>query len=225
MLPIREALSRRSTTGGADLTISRESMDGARAKVTHREESFDAAISTATQYVSLANAGAMVALLSFIGATGKEITNVAIMAIPFVVFTIGIAASAYGIYQNAHLKKANLAESITSLSTAYHQSNISLFNDTANGAETYLSEIERSSFVAFISLLGGILLSAALFPLLSWKSEAPQQPAGAAPIYISASVVCSAYSGGLVQEASRSSSDRSLAASCASTYPTTTTEK
>lgn len=209
------------------MTISRETMDGARAKVTHREESFDAAINTATQYVSLANAGAMVALLSFIGATGKEISNVAIMAVPFAFLTMGIAASAYGIYENAKLKRANLSESITSLATAYQLNNIALFNDTANGAGGYLKSIELSALIALAFLILGILISAALLPFLEWKSDRETKSDRADPAYISASAVCSfspeqpdqVVSGGHL------SSHPNVAATCVSTDPAPTFEK
>lgn len=202
-------------------------MDSARAKITHREESFDAAINTATQYVSLANAGAMVALLSFVGATGKEISNVAIMAVPFILFTAGIAASAYGIYQNARLKRANLSESIKSLSAAYQQSDIALFNDTTNGAETYLRRIELGSLVALTSLILGLLASAALLPFLDWKADEAPRSAGTAPLSVSVSAVCSASSGELDQLVSRGhlSSRPDAAANCASTDPEPAFEK
>lgn len=153
------------------MKITPHFMETARQSISENAARFETAVGTALQYAVLANAGAILAILSFAGTVGKEVANVSVVAIPCVIFLAGIVAAGVAVYFNFDLRQKNFNESISSLILAVHHDDTTSFNDTHNGAGKVISRLKWSLLCAFVAFTLGILASAIVFTMLNWKAD------------------------------------------------------
>jgi hypothetical protein len=118
--------------------IERENWLEAKAVVRQREDTFFQQIKDGIRYSALANAGAIAALIGFLGSAGSALVS-ARPAIPaFALFTLGLAFSGASIALAAFIHRNNFSEALNTYIKAAVSGNLSLFNDTARLQDKHL---------------------------------------------------------------------------------------
>lgn len=151
--------------------IKRENFLEAKATVYRRESDFFDTIRTANNYSLIAHAGAIVALLGFIGAVGARIDPLWPIVVSLLPFSAGLILGGYALMVNASIAREDLRISVSSFIEAAHNGDIMHFTDTASGREKEIDKVFSAWRWSLACFLLGSCIGAASLSLVGWLPE------------------------------------------------------
>lgn len=156
--------------------IDRENFLEAKSILYRRESDFFESIRAANKYSLIAHAGAIVALLSFIGAVGARIDPLWPMVLAVLPFAAGLLYGGYTLMVIARIAREDLRESVSSYLTAAQKRDIWLFNDTANGRDQEIDKVFAAwRWSLFLFVVGSLICAGSLL-CIGWLPEEPPAP-------------------------------------------------
>jgi hypothetical protein len=149
--------------------IERENWLEAKAVVRQREDTFFQQIKDGIRYSALANAGAIAALIGFLGSAGNTLVS-ARPAIPaFGLFTLGLAFSGASIALAALIHRNNFSEALNTYIEAAVSGNLSLFNGTARLQDKHLFALYVVWSLSFAFFILGITAGIVAFFVVKFQ--------------------------------------------------------
>ena len=153
----------------AEGELARQNWLEAKSVVRKREDSFFDQLKDGIRYSAVANAGAVAAILGFLGSTEKTLVSSRPTIPAFVLFTLGLVCSGATIGIAAFIHRNNFAEALHSYIKAAREADLSFFNDTARGQDRLLLRLYIVWGLSFLFFVAGVIAGIIGFSVLQFK--------------------------------------------------------